>query len=97
MVMATIPLAAYACTLTCYVSIIPQHVNGWNLTHPYPKPLNNYSNKLMSSLSYFIFVLVAIIIGVVVIKKVTGCLIRFVVVSVLLAVLAYLYFTYFSA
>ena len=51
----------------------------------------------MSSLSYFIFVLVAIIIGVVVIKKVTGCLICFVVVSVLLAVLAYLYFTYFSA
>ena len=51
----------------------------------------------MSSLSYFILVLVAIIIGVVVIKKVTGCLIRFVVVSVLLAILAYLYFTYFSA
>ena len=51
----------------------------------------------MSSLSYFILVLVAIIIGVVVIKKVTGCLIRFVVVSVLLASLAYLYFTYFSA
>ena len=51
----------------------------------------------MSSLSYFILVLVAIIIGVVVIKKFTGCLIRFVVVSVLLAILAYLYFTYFSA
>lgn len=51
----------------------------------------------MSSLSYFIFVLVAIIIGVVVIKKVTGCLIRLVVVSVLLGILAYLYFTYFSA
>jgi len=51
----------------------------------------------MSGLSYFILVLVAIIIGVVVIKKVTGCLIRFVVVSVLLAILAYLYFTYFSA
>ena len=48
----------------------------------------------MSSLSYFILVLVAIIIGVVVIKKVTGCLIRLVV---LLAILAYLYFTYFSA
>ena len=51
----------------------------------------------MSSLSYFIFALVAIIIGVVVVKKVTGCLIRLVVVSVLLAILAYLYFTYFSA
>ena len=51
----------------------------------------------MSSLSYFIFVLVAIIIGVVVVKKVTGCLIRLVVVSVLSAILAYLYFTYFSA
>ena len=51
----------------------------------------------MSSLSYFIFVLVAIIIGVVVVKKVTGCLIRLVVVSMLLAILAYLYFTYFSA
>ena len=51
----------------------------------------------MSSLSYFILVLVAIIIGVVVIKKVTGCLIHLVVVSVLLAILAYLYFTYFSA
>ncbi len=51
----------------------------------------------MSSLSYFIFVLVAIIIGVVVVKKVTGCVIRLVVVMVLLAILAYLYFTYFSA
>ncbi len=51
----------------------------------------------MSSLSYFIFVLVAIIIGVVVVKKVTGCIIRLAVVMVLLAILAYLYFTYFSA
>ena len=51
----------------------------------------------MTDLHYYIFVLVAIIIGVVVIKKVTGCIVRLVVVLGLLAVLAYVYFTYFSA
>ena len=51
----------------------------------------------MTDLHYYIFVLVAIIIGVVVIKKVTGRIIRLVVVLGLLAALAYVYFTYFSA
>ena len=51
----------------------------------------------MTDLHYYIFVLVAIIIGVVVIKKVTGCIIRLVVVLGLLAALAYVYVTYFSA
>ena len=51
----------------------------------------------MTDLHYYIFVLVAIIIGVVVIKKVTGCIIRLVVVLGLLAALAHVYFTYFSA
>ncbi len=45
--------------------------------------------------AYFIFVLVAIVVGVMVVKKITGCLIKAIILAVLVAALAYIYFSYF--
>lgn len=47
--------------------------------------------------SYYIFVLVAIIVGVIVIKKIASCLIKTAVLLIMVAALLYIYFTYFSA
>ena len=47
--------------------------------------------------SYFLFVLIAIIVGVIVVKKITGCMIRLVIVSILVGLLAYIYYRFFSA
>lgn len=49
-----------------------------------------------SNFTYYIFVLIAIIIGVVIIKKVTSCLFRIATLVVLIALLAYVYFHYFQ-
>lgn len=46
----------------------------------------------MENIGYFITVLIAVILGVVIIKKVASCLIRSIVIFVLLAVLGYIYF-----
>ena len=46
----------------------------------------------MENIGYFITILVAIILGVIIIKKVASCLIRSIVVLVLLAILGYIYF-----
>lgn len=46
----------------------------------------------MENIGYFITILVAIILGVIIIKKVASCLIRSIIVLVLLAILGYIYF-----
>ena len=51
----------------------------------------------MTNFSYFLFVLIAIIVGVIVVKKITGCMIRGVIVSILVGLLAYIYYRFFSA
>ena len=51
----------------------------------------------MTNFSYFLFVLIAIIVGVIVVKKITGCMIRLVIVCILVGLLAYIYYRFFSA
>jgi hypothetical protein len=48
----------------------------------------------MGNIGYYIFILVAIIVAFLIVKKVTSCLIRSVVAVVLVAVLAYIYWMY---
>lgn len=49
----------------------------------------------MENFIYYAVALLMIIIGIVVLKKVAGCLFRTVVTIVLLAILAYLYYKFF--
>lgn len=49
----------------------------------------------MENLSYYIFCIVALIVGVFIIKKVAGCLIRTVIFAVIVAALAVVYYLYF--
>jgi len=51
---------------------------------------------MVHNFGYFIFILIAIVVGIITIKKVTGCLIKGVIGVVLVAILALLYFLYFS-
>jgi hypothetical protein len=46
-----------------------------------------------SNVGYYIFLLVAIIVAFLIVKRVASCLIRSIVLIVLVAVLAYVYFT----
>ena len=48
----------------------------------------------MGNIGYYIFILVAIIVAFLIVKKVTSCLIRSVVAIVLVAILAYIYWMY---
>ena len=48
----------------------------------------------MQNLGYYIFILVAIVVAFLIIKKVASCMIRSVVAVVLVAVLAYIYWMY---
>jgi hypothetical protein len=48
----------------------------------------------MENIGYYLFILVAIIVAFLIIKKVTTCLIKSVVLIVLVAVLAFVYFMY---
>lgn len=48
----------------------------------------------MGNIGYYIFILVAIIVAFLIVKKVTSCLIRSVVAVVLVAVLTYIYWMY---
>ena len=48
----------------------------------------------IGNLGYYIFILVAIVVAFLIIKKVASCLIRSVVAVVLVAVLAYIYWMY---
>ena len=48
----------------------------------------------MENIGYYIFILVAIIVAFLIIKKVASCLIRSIVLIVLAAVLGYIYWMY---
>jgi hypothetical protein len=48
-----------------------------------------------SDFTYYIMVLVAIVIGIIVVKKITSCLIKSIIFLALLGALAALYFVYF--
>jgi hypothetical protein len=48
----------------------------------------------MGNIGYYIFILVAIIVAFLIIKKVASCLIRSIVAIILVAVLAYVYWMY---
>ena len=48
----------------------------------------------IGNIGYYIFILVAIVLAFLIIKKVASCLIRSVVAVVLVAVLAYIYWMY---
>ena len=47
-----------------------------------------------SSFGYYIFILLAVVVGVLVIKKVASCLIRTVVTLALILLFVYVYFTF---
>ena len=49
---------------------------------------------IMENIGYYIFILVAIIVAFLIIKKVTTCLVRSIVLIVLVAVLGYIYWMY---
>ncbi|SET07881.1 hypothetical protein [Prevotella sp. kh1p2] len=51
----------------------------------------------MSNLSYFIFILIAVFVGVVVVKKIASCLIRSVILLLIIAALVYVYLNYYAA
>ena len=48
-----------------------------------------------SNFTYYIIVLLAIVVGIVIVKKVTGCLFRIISMLIVIGILAFLYFTYF--
>lgn len=48
-----------------------------------------------SNFTYYIIVLLAIVLGIVIVKKVTGCLFRIISLLIVIGILAFLYFTYF--
>ncbi len=50
---------------------------------------------MSSSFLYYLFVLVGIVMAIVIVKKVTGCLFRLLSIAVIVAVLMFIYFTYF--
>jgi len=45
----------------------------------------------MENIHYYIFVLAVIIVGLALIKKITGCLVKTIIFIILLAILAYIY------
>lgn len=49
---------------------------------------------MVNNLGYYIFILVAIIVAFLIIKKVASCLIRSIVAIVLVAILTYIYWMY---
>lgn len=50
----------------------------------------------MENFSYYIFCIIALVIAVFLLKKVAGCIIKSVVLAILLAVLATVYYLYFK-
>lgn len=49
---------------------------------------------MSSNFCYYIFIIVAIIVGFLVFKKVTGCIIKFVLTAIVVMVLAAVYYLY---
>lgn len=60
---------------------------------------NSKNKRMMSSsnFGYYIFCLLAFVVGFLFVKKLAGCLIKTVIMAVLLAVLAAFYFLYIKA
>lgn len=56
---------------------------------------NDYNKIDMENLVYYVVALLMVIIGIVLIKKMAGCLVRAVVAFVLMALLAILYYKFF--
>lgn len=50
----------------------------------------------MENFAYYIFCLIALIMAILIFKKVAGCLIKSIIFAVILAVLVALYFMYFK-
>ena len=50
-----------------------------------------------SNFTFFVFILIAIVVGVIVVKKITGCLIKAIIFAVIISILAFIYFTHFAA
>lgn len=50
-----------------------------------------------TSFAYYLFVLAAIVVGVVLVKKIASCLIKTVVLLAIVALMAYIYFSFFAA
>ncbi len=48
-----------------------------------------------SNFSLYIYALLAIVVGIIIVKKVTSCLFRIISLLVIVGALAYIYFTYF--
>lgn len=48
-----------------------------------------------TSFAYYIFVLIGIIVAVIILKKVASCLIKTIALAVIVAALAFIYFSYF--
>lgn len=49
---------------------------------------------MTSDFAYYVFCLVAVVVGLFIMKKITGCIIRAIVVAVVVALLAAIYFLY---
>lgn len=49
---------------------------------------------MSSSFTYYIFILAAIVVGVVIVKKITSCLFRTLFLAIIVGVLAYVYYFY---
>ena len=49
-----------------------------------------------NSFAYYIFILIALIAGIIVVKKVTSCLIKTIALVVIIGVLALIYFMYLT-
>lgn len=50
---------------------------------------------MFSSFGYYIFALIVLVVGIFVIKKVTTCLIKSIIIGIVVAILAAVYFLYF--
>ena len=50
-----------------------------------------------SHFMYYVFIIVGIVVGVIVLKKITSCLIKSILLFVIIALLAFLYFGYFRS
>ena len=50
----------------------------------------------MENFGYYIFCLVAVVVAFIVVKKITGCLIKTAILAVIVAALAAIYYIYFT-
>ncbi len=51
----------------------------------------------MSDFGYYILAFVALVVGVIIIKKITTCLLRTIILALIVAAVAYIYMTYYAA